>query len=156
MFNTLRTSIFYGRWFWFVLISLSGMEISRDWSRLCLVTRNTPYNTDHIAIFYRYNLISHFRLLFTGIIPFVFLSTLNVLIYNRMQANSLSSVRSKSSATKKAGSLAAVLIAIGEMRKFFFKVSLWVSVCLCIQRKFVKSSQSSSFKLLHPKQMRVT
>ena len=75
---------------------------------------------------------SIFRLLFTGIIPFIFLSLMNVLIYHRMQVrnvvlltksmyyllqhNNASSVRSKSAASKKAGSLAAVLIVIGDIQ----------------------------------------
>jgi len=61
---------------------------------------------------YMYYYIHWTRLLITGVIPFIFLSLMNILIYNRMQQNSLSSVRSKSSSTKKAGSLAAVLIVI--------------------------------------------
>jgi len=61
---------------------------------------------------YMYYYIHWTRLLFTGIIPFIFLSLMNILIYNRMQQNNLSSVRSKSATTKKAGSLAAVLIVI--------------------------------------------
>ena len=79
------------------------------------------------------------RLLATGIIPFLYLSCLNLLIYTKMRQNSLSSVRSRFSCslflsfilfyftpvtslilifhrskhTKKAGNLAAILIVIG-------------------------------------------
>ena len=54
------------------------------------------------------------RLLCTGIIPFSYLSYMNMRIYNRMRQTSLSTVRSRSSTTKKASNLAAVLIVIGE------------------------------------------
>ena len=54
------------------------------------------------------------RLLCTGIIPFSYLSYMNLRIYTRMRQTSLSTVRSRSSSTKKASNLAAVLIVIGE------------------------------------------
>ena len=63
---------------------------------------------------YMYYYIHWTRLLCTGIIPFSYLSYMNMRIYNRMRQTSLSTVRSRSSTTKKASNLAAVLIVIGE------------------------------------------
>ena len=54
------------------------------------------------------------RLLCTGIIPFSYLSYMNLRIYTRIRQTSLSTVRSRSSSSKKASNLAAVLIVIGE------------------------------------------
>ena len=63
---------------------------------------------------YMYYYIHWTRLLCTGLIPFSYLSSMNMLIYNRMSQNNLSTVRSRSNSTKKAGNLAAILIVIGE------------------------------------------
>ena len=63
---------------------------------------------------YMYYYIHWTRLLCTGIIPFSYLSYINLRIYTRMRQTSLSTVRSRSSTTKKASNLAAVLIVIGE------------------------------------------
>ena len=63
---------------------------------------------------YMYYYIHWTRLLCTGIIPFSYLSYMNLRIYTRMRQTSLSTVRSRSSSTKKASNLAAVLIVIGE------------------------------------------
>ena len=62
---------------------------------------------------YMYYYIHWTRLLCTGIIPFSYLSYMNLRIYTRMRQTSLSTVRSRSSSTKKASNLAAVLIVIG-------------------------------------------
>ena len=63
---------------------------------------------------YMYYYIHWTSLLCTGIIPFSYLSYINLRIYTRMRQTSLSTVRSRSSTTKKASNLAAVLIVIGE------------------------------------------
>ena len=63
---------------------------------------------------YMYYYIHWTRLLCTGLIPFSYLSYMNMLIYTRMRQNNLSTVRSRSNSTKKAGNLAAILIVIGE------------------------------------------
>ena len=62
---------------------------------------------------YMYYYIHWTRLLCTGLIPFSYLSYMNMLIYTRMRQNNLSTVRSRSNSTKKAGNLAAILIVIG-------------------------------------------
>ena len=64
---------------------------------------------------YMYYYIHWTRLLCTGVIPFSYLSYMNMMIYTRMRKNNLSSVRSRSTSTKKAGNLAAILIVIGEI-----------------------------------------
>ena len=63
---------------------------------------------------YMYYYIHWTRLLCTGVIPFSYLSYMNMLIYTRMRQNNLSSVRSRSNSTKKQGNLAAILIVIGK------------------------------------------
>ena len=63
---------------------------------------------------YMYYYIHWTRLLCTGIIPFSYLSYMNLLIYTRMRQNTQSTVRSRSNSTKKAGNLAAILIVIGN------------------------------------------
>ena len=60
------------------------------------------------------------RLLCTGIIPFAFLSCLNIRIWRRMRQNSSSAVRSKSATSKRAGNLAAILIVIGQFNQIIF------------------------------------
>ena len=62
---------------------------------------------------YMFYYIHWTRLLCTGIIPFSYLSYMNLLIYTRMRQNNQSSVRSRSNSAKKAGNLAAILIVIG-------------------------------------------
>ena len=64
---------------------------------------------------YMFYYIHWTRLLTTGVIPFSYLSYMNLLIYTRMRQNNLSTVRSRSNSTKKAGNLAAILIVIGEI-----------------------------------------
>ena len=63
---------------------------------------------------YMYYYIHWTRLLCTGVIPFSYLSYMNMLIYTRMRQTNLSSVRSRSNSTKKQGNLAAILIVIGS------------------------------------------
>ena len=67
---------------------------------------------------YMYYYIHWTRLLCTGIIPFSYLSYMNILIYTRMRQNNQSTVRSRSNSTKKAGNLAAILIVIGKKKVF--------------------------------------
>ena len=62
---------------------------------------------------YMFYYIHWTRLLTTGVIPFSYLSYMNLLIYTRMRQNNQSTVRSRSNSTKKAGNLAAILIVIG-------------------------------------------
>ena len=62
---------------------------------------------------YMYYYIHWTRLLCTGVIPFSYLSYINMLIYTRMRQTNLSSVRSRSKSTKKQSNLAAILIVIG-------------------------------------------
>ena len=61
---------------------------------------------------YMYYYIHWTRLLCTGLIPFIYLSYMNMLIYTRMRKNNLSMVRSRLSSTMKATNLAAILIVI--------------------------------------------
>ena len=63
---------------------------------------------------YMYYYIHWTRLLCTGVIPFSYLSYMNMLIYTRMRQNNLSSVRSRSNSTKKQGNLAAIIIVISK------------------------------------------
>ena len=63
---------------------------------------------------YMYYYIHWTRLLCTGVIPFSYLSYMNMLIYTRMRQTNLSSVRSRSNSTKKQSNLAAILIVIGS------------------------------------------
>ena len=72
---------------------------------------------------YMFYYIHWTRLLTTGVIPFVYLSYMNLLIYTRMRQNNQSTVRSRSNSAKKAGNLAAILIVIGIIRISFFGFS---------------------------------
>ena len=72
---------------------------------------------------YMFYYIHWTRLLTTGVIPFVYLSYMNLLIYTRMRQNNQSTVRSRSNSAKKAGNLAAILIVIGIIRISYFGFS---------------------------------
>ena len=71
---------------------------------------------------YMYYYIHWTRLLCTGVIPFSYLSYMNMLIYNRMRQTNLSSVRSRSKSTKKQSNLAAILIVIGKAPCMIFNI----------------------------------
>ena len=77
----------------------------------CLIINLFVFRVDPA---YMYYYIHWTRLLCTGIIPFSYLSYMNLRIYTRIRQTSLSTVRSRSSSSKKASNLAAVLIVIGE------------------------------------------
>ena len=55
-------------------------------------------------------------MIFTGLVPFLYLSLMNLLIYKKLKMNKLSNVRSRSVATKSAGNLAAILIVVGKSK----------------------------------------
>ena len=61
-------------------------------------------------------LASYSRLIFTGLIPFSYLSVMNLVIYTKLRMNQKSMVRSKS--TKSAGNLATILVLIGRENSF--------------------------------------
>ena len=54
------------------------------------------------------------RLLSTGVIPFLFLSSMNLMIYLKIRQTNNSSIRNRSNSIKKTNNLAFVLIIIGE------------------------------------------
>ena len=63
-------------------------------------------------VYFRFNIFL-FRLIFTGLFPFLYLSLMNLLIYRKLRMNDKSSVRSRSAVTKSAGNLATILIVVG-------------------------------------------
>jgi len=88
---------------------------THEWIDERNVTREVViYNVTSLRVDpdYMYYYIHWTRLLCTGVIPFLYLSILNLLIYSRVRQNALSSVRSRSTTTRKAGNLATILIVI--------------------------------------------
>ena len=63
-------------------------------------------------VYFRFNIFL-FRLIFTGLVPFLYLSLMNLLIYRKIKMNDKSSVRSRSAVTKSAGNMATILIVVG-------------------------------------------
>ena len=99
------------------VVDYEATELRRDpnyiyyyvhWIRYLLIT---PCNFLFIA--------TSFRLIFTGIVPFCFLSVMNLMIYKKMRMNQRSKVRRKSTLTKSAGNLATILVSIGEYMLIF-------------------------------------
>ena len=84
-----------------------------SWNGVYLLNKSKLIFLFRVNPAYMYYYIHWTRLLCTGIIPFSYLSYMNLRIYTRMRQTSLSTVRSRSSSTKKASNLAAVLIVIG-------------------------------------------
>ena len=64
------------------------------------------------------------RLICTGIIPFTFLSIMNVAIYRQFRKNTLSTVRYRSNSIRKASHMAHILIVIGNKQYFTFNSAL--------------------------------
>ena len=64
-------------------------------------------------VYFRLN-IFQFRFIFTGLVPFLYLSLMNLRIYRKLRMNDKSSVRSRSAVTKSAGNLATILIVVGR------------------------------------------
>ena len=65
------------------------------------------------------------RFIFTGLVPFLYLSLMNLLIYRKLRMNEKSSVRSRSPVTKSAGNLATILIIVG--RNIYYRVCILYS-----------------------------
>ena len=61
---------------------------------------------------------SYSRFIFTGLIPFSYLSVMNLIIFKKLRMNQKSRVRSKSTLTKSAGNLATILVLIGKGNSF--------------------------------------
>jgi type VI protein secretion system component VasK len=68
-------------------------------------------------LFYFILRIIQSRLIFTGLLPFLYLSLMNLLIYRKLKMNKLSNARSRSVATNSAGNLAAILLVVGKQTK---------------------------------------
>ena len=59
--------------------------------------------------------------MFTGLIPFSYLSVMNLMIYKKLRMNKMSKVRRNSTVIKSAGNLAAVQVIVG---KGLFKINV--------------------------------
>ena len=60
-------------------------------------------------------------MVFTGLIPFSYLSVTNLMIYKKLRMNKMSKVRRNSTVIKSAGNLAAVQVIVG---KGLFKINV--------------------------------
>ena len=64
---------------------------------------------------YSCRVILNCRFIFTGLLPFLYLSVMNLLIFNRLRRNQNSRVRRRSSEVKSTSTLATILIVVGNI-----------------------------------------